>query len=408
MRADDWMRGPIGIDAERNVTRAGCRTVLVLMPTVTAGARLLDLVPFFAGDHRIQTLFTVPDTPEGVREGSHAFARRDGRFVVPWQQAQRHRFDLVLAASHLGLDQVHGPILKIPHGATSLMSRRFSRSAGPSALPHPGLARETLMHRGRVLPSVLGLTHDRELEVLRRSCPEALPAATVAGDICYDRMVASLPHRTSYRRALGVRDDQRLVVISSTWARESAFGQDPDLCHRVLAELSGVGDRVALVLHPNVWEVHGRWQVCSWLAPCVRDGLLVIPPEEGWRAAVVAGDGVVGDHGSCTQYSAAIGRPVVLAAFPAHAVRDASLADAVGRRAPLLDPEGSVLDQLRTAPAGTEIAHELTSRPGKAAAILRRAGYAVLGLTEPDHPAEPRPVPLPRPIRSWPEDEVIA
>lgn len=412
MSVETWVRGPIGLDAERRVTRTGCRTVLVMMPTMTAGARLLDLTALVENDHRVQVIFTVPESTE-TRHGAVAFARARGRLVIPWHQAVQHRFDLVLAASYDGLQQVRGPVLVVPHGASSLMSRKFCRGSA-STLPHSGLSRETLIHRGRVIPSVLALTHDSELTVLRRTCPEALPAAVVAGDICYDRMVASLPMRARYRRALGVGNRQGLLMVSSTWSTESVFGRHADLCERLLTELRGEGHRVALVLHPEIWSVHGAWQVRAWLARCIREGLLLIPPEEGWRATAVASDWVLGDHGSTTQYAAAIGRPVVLGAFPVHAIRSGSLADAVAHRSPVLDPEVPVLSQFgsaaeRDAGPDNAIAGLVTSRPTRSAAILRHAIYQQLGLAEPVLPAETWPVPLPRVVgnRRDPDEEIL-
>jgi hypothetical protein len=402
MPVDQWIRGPFGIDAAQRVTRADCRSVLVMMPTMTAGTRLLDLAGLLATDHRTQTVFTVPDTTE-TWYGTEEFARDHGRMVIPWPHALQHRFDLVLAASYVGLAQVRGQVLVIPHGASSLMSRRFSRSGGPSARPHVGLARETLTHRGRLIPSVVALTHDSELAVLRRSCPEAVPRAVVAGDICYDRMLASRSLRASYRQALGVRTEQRLVTVSSTWATESTFGRYPELCRQLLDELPGADYRVALVLHPSVWAVHSRWQVRAWLAPCLRRGLLVIPPEQGWRATVIASDWVLGDHGSTTQYAAAIGTPVALATYPTEKIRAGSIADVMATTAPTLDLSQPVLPQLRCAGQIPSIAELITSRPTRSAPILRRAAYRLLDLTEPDVPAEAPPLARPRPIRHDPD-----
>ncbi|HKN99524.1 MAG TPA: hypothetical protein VJX10_20555 [Pseudonocardiaceae bacterium] len=396
MLTDLWLRGPI--DADWCLTRTGCRCVLVMMPTMTSGTRLLDLVPLLAGDHRVQLVFTVPETTH-TWHGLHEFVRRDGRFVVPWHQAVHHRFDLVLAASHVELERIRGPILTVPHGATNLISRKYSRRS-PDARPHIGLARETLVRNGVVVPTVIGLTHDDELAVLRRSCPEAVPRAVVAGDICYDRMAASAPLRAGYRQALGVTGDERLVMVSSTWTPESTFGRHVDLCRRLIDELPA-SHRVALVLHPRVWAAHGRGQIHSWLAGEIRDGLLLMPPEEGWRATAIASDVVIGDHGSSTQYAAAIGRPIVLAAYPDGAVRPGSLADTVAAGVPRLDPGRPLPGQLEAAvPHGPRIRACLTSRPGQAAAILRRAMYRLLAIDEPPAPPAIPALPPPTPIRS--------
>src|SRR6266567_670393 len=104
MCGERWIRGPFGLDAERRVTRTGCRTVLVMVPTVVAGARLLDLVALLENDSRVQTIFTVPESMESWA-GTDEFVRDNGRLVVSWTQAFQHRFDAVLAASYAGLEQ---------------------------------------------------------------------------------------------------------------------------------------------------------------------------------------------------------------------------------------------------------------------------------------------------------------
>ncbi|NUT47551.1 MAG: hypothetical protein HOV94_09625 [Saccharothrix sp.] len=392
-----WIRGPIGPDAERRVTVAGCRTVLAMVPHPVAGIRLIsDVVPLLRNDPRVQVVFSVTDT--GRRwHGTEELVRRHGGIVIPWEQAAHHEFDVVLAAAHNDLDQAHGPILLLPHGAGHLASRKFSRHAGPGALPHPGLSRESLTKRGRVLPAAIALTHDDEVAALWSSCPEAAHTAVVVGDPCLDRMTASLPLRDRYRAALGVPEGRRLVTVSSTWATDSAFGRWFSLCRTLLEELPD--DRVALVLHPNAWSVHGEWQIRSWLHDCIEAGLLVIPPEEGWRATMIASDHVLGDHGSTTQYAAAIGRPVALAAYPGDNVRSGSLAQLLRDEFTELDPDRPIARQLVTTARSQRMARMVSSRPGEAAAGLRRTIYRLMRLPEPTHPAAADLLPAPRPLR---------
>jgi hypothetical protein len=396
-----WIRGPLGLDAQRWSTRADCRGVLVPVPHVAAGTRLLDLVQLLEQDHRVQVIFTVPDTTESWH-GTEDFVRRHGGLAVPWIQAVQQRFDLVLAASYTQLSWVRGRIMVVPHGAGSMMSRSYNPIAGPGAEPYAGLGRGALTFKGRLLPSVIALTHDTELAMLRQSCPEAVSAAIVVGDICFDRMLAGCAHRERYRRDLGVDGDQRLITVSSTWSCDSVFGRHPILCQRLVAELPS-DHRVALVLHPNVWAVHGYRQVEAWLAAPIERGLLLIPPDEGWRATMIASDLVIGDHGSTTQYAAAIGRPIVLASYPDGAVRRDSTAAAIARRSPRLDPCRDLFPQVDRAIRHQDdgaIAGLVTSRPEQSAALLRRAMYDLLELPEPVEPALARPVPAPRPVSS--------
>lgn len=52
------MRVPVGVDAERWVTRAGCRRALCVVHNVTSATRLLDVLPLFSGDLRVQMFAT--------------------------------------------------------------------------------------------------------------------------------------------------------------------------------------------------------------------------------------------------------------------------------------------------------------------------------------------------------------
>ena len=386
----EWTKGPVGPGAASRVTRAGLLTVLVVVPHVVAGTRLLDVLPLLETDHRVQVVFTIPDW-DGTWHGTEEFVHGLGGVVLPWRQAVAERFDLVLAASHRGVDQVRGPVLVMPHGVGAMKSRtRTWRSHG--------LAREALVRDGRVAAAAIVVSHDSELAVLRESCPEAVPAAVVGGDVCLDRMVASLPYREHYRRALGVGSDHTLITVSSTWTDQSVFGRFPEVYRRLLDE-GNDRHRVAAVLHPNIWAVHGTRQVRAWLADCLRDGLLLIPPEEGWRATMIACDVVLGDHGSTTQYAAAIGRRIALIPFADWLVRADSPAARLAGQAMVLDLDGPLLPQLAAAGGGHQaLAGSITSRPGIAAAVLRLTIYRLLGSSEPEREPSVEPVPLPRPL----------
>jgi hypothetical protein len=232
------------------------------------------------------------------------------------------------------------------------------------------------MRGGKVPASVIALSHDHELEVLAESCPEALPAAVVAGDICLDRMRASLPFREHYRRALGVGPEETLVTISSTWTADSTFCQRPELYRELPRSV-----RTAAVLHPNIWAAHGAWQVRSWLADC---DVIVIPPEEGWRATMIASDVVIGDHGSTTQYAAGVGARMLLATCPE--VRHGSLAHVLREAVPMYT------NDIAEAVVVENFAELISSRLDRSGAILRAAMYRLLGLPEPAHAVPISPV----------------
>ncbi|MFE9722409.1 hypothetical protein ACFYQ5_02065, partial [Streptomyces sp. NPDC005794] len=277
-----------------------------------------------------------------------------------------------------------------------------------------GMSPEWLLQDGRPLAAATVLSHPEQLERLTASCPEAAPTAILAGDPCYDRILAALPQRDRFPRALGVGPDQRLIVVSSTWSPRSLFGDDngeaeasggdllPWLLPRLAAELPADEYRAAAVLHPNIWHGHGPGQVRAWLDSAQRAGLALVPPLEGWRQALIAADCVLGDHSSVTYYAASIGVPVLLGAFPGEALDPSSPVAALGRTAPKLLRRGSLRAQIDQTMASHEparyagLAEQTSSSPGESATLLRRLFYDLIGIDEPDgRPALLAPLPLP-------------
>lgn len=394
MTGNSWMRVPGSRTAERWLTRTGCRRVLAVVPHMTAGTRLADVLPLLEADARVQIAFSTPDGPD-TWPGVDEYLRRSGGLVLPWHQALRMRFDLALASSHVGVDELEAPVMVLPHGTGGIRSRLSPHGRGiPS---HP---RDLLVRDGRVVPEAMVFAHEDDARRVCRVFPEAASRVVVAGDVCYDRIRASVPLRLRYRDAAGIESYQKLVMVSSTWSPHSLFGGHPDLVARLAAALPGDEYRVMVALHPLTWSAHGTRQIRAWLAEAIEAGIRLLPPEEGWRAALVASDCVIGDHGSVTQYAAGLGKPVLLSPGSVLDVREGSLAERLCNAAPVLDfalPLRHQVDELVAAgsPPGLEaIGKRITSMPGEAAARLREEIYRVLGIPEPDRPARVAPVPL--------------
>ncbi|MBP2475890.1 hypothetical protein JOF53_004762 [Crossiella equi] len=396
-------------------TRQDTRKVLFVVHTVASANRLLDLVPLFDSDLRVELLFTCPEVSvvsDGVAETFEALGVR----AISWPEALERKFDLAVTANHRGeLRRLAAQLMIVSHGVgyTKKSARKSEignrkSEIGLSASAY-GLSRDWLLHEDEVIPDALVLTHAEQHTRLAREVPEALPTATVAGDPCLDRLRASTFLRDRYRRHLGVGPDQRLLVISSTWNGSSVFGSWPALFRQVMAELDESW-LVAGIVHPHVWHGHGTHQLRLWLADCLRSGLLLVPPLEGWGAALVAADLVVGDHGAVTTYGAALGHPVALAAFPDHEVVPGTCVDVLGRTAPRLDPRRPLRPQLEsvlaTPPDLRAVADLVASHPDEAAARHRTLAYGLLGLPEPDSPAlvpvlSPDFQPLTATTRAW-------
>ncbi|WP_019631442.1 hypothetical protein [Actinomadura atramentaria] len=394
----DWLRVPIGPHAARWRTRRPDRTVLAVVHNVTSLTRLLDVVDVFSSDPRIQVVFTWTGSSPFTHDVA-GFLADIGAMTIPWDQALAEEFDLAVTASYGGdLHRINAPILSVSHGIG--YNKRLSKKEDATETSTVfGLSSDWLLNDGRPIPSSIVLSHPEQLIRLERDCPEAVDAAVVAGDPCFDRILASLPHRARYRAALGIPPSHRLVLVSSTWNERSLFGSHPDLIARLLAELPMDEYTVAAALHPNIWHGHGPWQVRAWLADARRAGLVLLPPRDGWRAALAASDVVVGDHGSVTFYAAALDLPVLLGAFPQSDLDPASPVAALGRAAPALDTGRPMRPQIEDAINShvlgrySAVTMSTTAVPGRSAALLRTEMYRLMNLPEPTRPPVVRRVP---------------
>jgi hypothetical protein len=400
---DEWVPAPFGLDAVKGATVSGQRTVLAVAHHITAGTRLAEIMPLLETDRRIQVAYTA--APASIHTGGlKDFLRGLGGLVLPWEQAIRTPFDIAIAASHGGLEELHAPVLTLPHGTGPGKLYGRIHGVGPAA-PRPvtGVLRERLVIGGRVVPSTIIVPHERHLRLLQQDCPEALPVAVVAGDPCLDRLAASLRRRDAYRQAFGVRPGRRLVFVSSTWGPTSLYGRRSDVLLRVAAELPPDRYSVVGALHPHIWARSGRRQITRWNTDGLRFGARLLPPEEGWRAALLAADRIVGDHGSVTYYGAAMGVPVLLGEFAEDDVAPGSHIARLGSIAPRINWDSPLRPQLDAAAdvysddIHAMLRRDLSSKPGEAAEILRREMYRLMQLPEPCSPACLDPVPLPAP-----------
>lgn len=379
--------------------------VLGVARTLTSATRVLDVMHLLRHEDGIEKYYTV-NPGSAFADGLDAYLAGLGVQVLSWKEATRRSFDLAVSCSvHPTMRRLDAPLMVLPHGAG--YNRLVTESTGDTFSP-AGLSRRELMWRGKVVPEAIGVSHQAQIDRLAETCPEAAPYALVVGDWCFQRITASMKHRDRYRARLGAVGGRRLVVIHSTWSRHSLLGRHPELPLRLMTSLPVDEFAVAAVFHPNVWARHSRPGVLERLGAAMDAGLMIIPPEEGWRAAVVASDWVVGDHGSTTFYSAAADRVTLLAATGLDELDPRSPAAAFGQGAPRLDPDGDVYAQLLAAarghdPAGLRpVVDRQLASVDTSGEVTRARMYAFLarrGVVVPDVAPLPLPVPAPEPVR---------
>ncbi|MFJ6015444.1 hypothetical protein [Streptomyces sp. NPDC092952] len=396
----------IGPDARRWRTFQSDRTLVVAARTVTSTARVLECLPaLLRGDTRVAVVFAY-DSTSAFSGGVLDLLHDAGCQVIAWDHVPAAAPDLIVSASE-NIDVPDGdcPVLVLPHGIgfqKHVPDSRARRSRLSGVVP------DRLLESGRAW---LAISHPGQEEQLLATHPKAAGRTLLIGDPAFDEMLVSLDRAAAYRAALGVPDGRRLVVLSSTWGPTSLLGRHPDLPARLLAALPYDEFRVAAIVHPNVWSGQSPWQLRVSQAAALEAGLILVPPVHAWRPALVAADAVVGDHGSVTLYGAALGKPVLLAAFGSDAVQGTA-ADSLGRSAPRLDPMGDLARQVadvvgtHTAQRYRTVADQAFAEPGRALRHLRTALYRLMGLAEPspgvpDRVALPAPEHTGSPVSSW-------
>ncbi|PVD04204.1 hypothetical protein [Streptomyces sp. CS014] len=379
--------------------------VLGVARTLTSATRVVDVMHLLRREDGIEKYYTV-NPGSAFADGLDSYLSGLGIHVLSWEEATRRPFDLAVSCSvHPTMRRIDAPLMVLPHGAG--YNRLVTESTGDALAP-AGLSRRELMWRGKVVPKAIGVSHQGQIDRLAEICPEAAPYALAVGDWCFQRITASMSHRDRYRSRLGAVDGRRLVVVHSTWSEHSLLGRHPELPLRLVTSLPADEFAVAAVFHPNVWARHTPAGVLERLGAAVDAGLMIIPPQEGWRAAVVASDWVVGDHGSTSFYSAAADRVTLLAATGLDELDPLSPAAAFARGAPRLDPDGDVLAQLLDTARRHDPAELRPVVDGQLASVdtsgevTRARMYEFLarrGVRVPPGPPRPLPVPAPEPVR---------
>ncbi|WP_308294497.1 hypothetical protein [Streptomyces sp. RKAG290] len=396
MESDDRILVPVGPDAARWRTFVGDRTLVVAARTVTSLVRVLDVVPEIVHDDpRITVLFAY-DPTSAFNDGVLDLLRSMGCRTLPWSQLSEITPDLLISASeNVTVPPGDYPVLVLPHGVG--FQKQVPDSTGPGTRLS-GLVPEDLLTARRAW---LAVSHPAQATQLAGTHPGTVGRTVLVGDPCFDRLRASARWRDRYRSALGVLPGQQLVLVSSTWGEESLVGSCPGLPAELLAQLPTDEFRVALVLHPNVWSGHGAWQVRVMQQTALEAGLITVDPTDGWQQALVASDLVIGDHGSVTLYGAAIGRPVLLAAFGSEAV-PGTAGYALRSAAGWLAADRPLRSQLEATVARhradrfAAVAASAFAEPGESLPRLRGLVYGLLGLAQPKRLCRgPRAFPLP-------------
>jgi hypothetical protein len=327
--------------------------------------------------------------------------------TIPWDEAGKRSFDLILAASPKGdLRLLRGPRVLLPHGAGFGKTVRGEGSDDSAS----GLDPAYLLPEGHAVASFYALAHPNQVSRLEAVSPQAVTHAAVVGDPTLERVLASRSRRDHYRAVLGT-GARKLIALTSTWGPESLLRRRPTLPAELVSRLPYDEYQLALIVHPNERSRIGDFELSERLAPALDAGMVLARPYEGWAAVLIAADAVVTDHGSAALYAAALDRPLIAAYDGGQELIPGSPMAELLNRIPRLDDLDGLDDVDRLDPLDRLEAALSAHRPGVVRALselafaeqghalerLREELYGLLDLTPRDFAVRPRLLPAPTP-----------
>jgi hypothetical protein len=320
----------------------GERVVLLVARTLVSAIRLLEIPDLFQGDLRITWVVTINGTSAFSNGIPELLRRHNVNHIVPWEevaQAEEPWWDLVLSASeNLDFGEFPGRVIVLPHG---LGFNKYVPDSGGEGLRLAGLPPAEVLSSGRV---VLVLTHPAQEAQLLPVCPEVAGHTVDTGDPMMERLLASMPLRDRHRRALRA-GGRTVVMVNSTWSKQSGLGRWPALLRDLLAELPTDEYVVCAAIHPAVWAFHDHQTVLTWFARERASGLVLLPPDRGWQAALLAADVLISDHGSMSLHGCGLDVPLLLTGFGTDVVPDTPV-DLLGTLAQRLRTDRSLREQV--------------------------------------------------------------
>lgn len=342
----EWRRALTGFDPGWWGRLGDRRTVLVVVGSPVPGQPALDVARLAGTDPRLRVLFAAAPGPSSA--AVEVMLKDAGAAPLRWSELADGDVGLVVTAHRIPARPPGAPLIALPGTIPAEVAHR------------PAPAEFTYAHR-----------LDR---------PPDTEDGHVIGDSDHDRIVASLPLRDFYRRALGVGGGRGLVVVAlpaGGGAGACTRCGSLDVVRRLLAELPP--DRYQVLGVPD--PAGDRCPEGPGLAVLLRDGLGLMPPEADWRAALVAADWIIGPPGPVTRYGTITGVPVVVTGPPP--------GDALRLLAVRLAAHRPVRPQLTEAAARWRpervrpVAGRITSEPGRFARNVRSLMYGLLRLPQP-------------------------
>jgi hypothetical protein len=178
----------------------------------------------------------------------------------------------------------------------------------------------------------------------------------VTGSLIVDELQAAIATREQVRADLGLRPDERVVHVISTWGAASLAATMGDALLEACTALGGAY-RFLFSLHPRFDKFGGvRRKREEILREWASRGFETDPDNSRWKDFVVVSDIAIADNSSLALYHHVFSRPIVFVPVAEGAFVPNTAFDLVRRGAPRLETAADLGSVLSGALAGTPAA----------------------------------------------------
>lgn len=227
--------------------------------------------------------------------------------LISLPQALCTPWDLIIFADHNNTRWFHPDIPKIlyGHGLSS------GKSHGPGGSWAYG--QNALDCKGKSLYEAIFVESSYYQAITLRENPALKGRLAVVGSLMADKLIALEQKRTAVRQDLGIRPDEQVLVIFSTWGPYSLIQRfGPTLLDQI-SEIVGAY-KVYFIIHPlnDREEFPHKNVIWESLAEFKHNGVAErVNPDQSWFPYLVAADIVLTDHTSLLLYYTLLQKPVL-------------------------------------------------------------------------------------------------
>lgn len=382
---------------ERLRTRSGTHDVLFLCQNGLMADYLGPIWEILRDEERLRFFVTFPRDARIAHE-VEKILRQLPVEAIRMGAAECRPWDLIVTADH-GYAKLatrkRCPVIYTGHGMTGKVveGEGADYSYGPRAKLSDGTPRYSAM---------LEASHANR-DRIQAHDPMLAQTMQVVGSLQDDRLLARQEERDAMRAELGFAAQDRVVLIQSSWGRDSLVHTVGDTL--LASAQESKSSRFILSVHPHEYRPTEDGSP-SWGArvrALGEEGFVVREPGQDWIPYLLASDLVISDHTSLVIYGALIAKPTLWVPVPEACIQAGTALARLRALSPVYAPgqdlEAQIEQTLRNYPhADVEaLAHEINAEPGQARTRIRALVGELLGIPDLAEEASPRMTAAPQP-----------